>query len=116
MDLTLVLPWPPSTNHYWRHVGSRVLISKEGREYRKRVTRAIGPGDAPFLTGRLSVRSTCHAPDLRRRDLDNTQKALLDSLCYAGVYADDSQIDKLVVERGEVDRVDPRVVVEITEL
>jgi crossover junction endodeoxyribonuclease RusA len=38
-------------------------------------------------------------PDRRRRDLDNIQKALLDSLEHAGVYADDNQIDLLIARR-----------------
>jgi crossover junction endodeoxyribonuclease RusA len=40
-------------------------------------------------------------PDRRRRDLDNLQKAVLDSLAHAGIYADDSQVDLLVVRRRE---------------
>ena len=26
----MVLPFPPSINHYWRHVGAKVLVSEEG--------------------------------------------------------------------------------------
>jgi len=26
--VSLILPWPPSTNRYWRHVGNRTLISR----------------------------------------------------------------------------------------
>ena len=32
MTLELELPWPPSVNHYYRHVGPRVLISRDGRK------------------------------------------------------------------------------------
>ena len=31
------IPFPPSLNHYYRHVGPRVLSSREGRSYRSRV-------------------------------------------------------------------------------
>jgi crossover junction endodeoxyribonuclease RusA len=45
-----------------------------------------------------------HAPDRRRRDLDNVLKSTLDSLTHAGVWDDDSQIDQLSVERGFLDK------------
>lgn len=54
------------------------------------------------MNGRLAVRVTVCPPDNRRRDLDNVQKALLDALAKGGAYRDDSQIDRLVVERGPV--------------
>lgn len=56
-----------------------------------------------MLTGRLDVAILLHPPDKRRRDIDNFGgKALLDALCYGGVYLDDSQIDILYIERGEI--------------
>jgi crossover junction endodeoxyribonuclease RusA len=47
----------------------------------------------------LGVHVHVGPPDRRRRDLDNTQKALLDSLQHAGVYRDDSQINDLRITR-----------------
>jgi crossover junction endodeoxyribonuclease RusA len=41
-------------------------------------------------------------PDRYRRDLDNVCKAMLDALGHAGVYQDDSQIDRLEIVRGAV--------------
>lgn len=35
------LPYPPSINHYWRRVGSRTLISREGRRFRERVVAIL---------------------------------------------------------------------------
>lgn len=109
------LPWPPSVNHYWRRVGSRTLISKEGRLFRKRVVAMLSVHRSEPLTGRLHVRVFAHPPDRRRRDLDNITKALLDALERGGVYEDDSQIDRLVVERGEVIK-GGKAIVEITEV
>jgi crossover junction endodeoxyribonuclease RusA len=34
-------------------------------------------------------------------DIDNLAKSVLDSLCDAGVYDDDSQVDELHIIRGE---------------
>ena len=116
--LPLSLPWTPSINHYWRHVlvpckparpGAppyrvQVLISKEGREYRRAVDtliRNLGRPAAP-PEARLLVALTLHAPTRRTIDIDNRIKAALDALTHAQVWADDSLIDRLTVDRGEV--------------
>lgn len=103
--ITLTLPWPPSFNHYWRHVGRRVLISAAGRDYRKAVQVAsifAGVRRQPPSLDRLAVRITAYPPDRRHRDLDNLLKAPLDALTHAGWWRDDSQIDELQITRGEV--------------
>jgi crossover junction endodeoxyribonuclease RusA len=86
-------------------MGSRTVLSREGRRYRARVCAALAAmagGRVVRMNGRLEVRVTVCPPDNRRRDLDNVQKALLDALAKGGAYLDDSQIDRLVVERGPV--------------
>jgi len=99
--VVLRLPWPPSMNHYWRRVGNRTLISREGRRYREAVVMVCRMQRVERIEGRLAVQVVAYPPDRRRRDLDNLQKALLDALEHAGVYDDDSQIDRLLIERGE---------------
>lgn len=101
--VTLDLPWPPSVNHYWRHVGSRVLISAPGRDYRRAVVHhcVIGRVKAARCNARLGVSVLAYPPDRRRRDIDNIAKALLDAIVHAGVIDDDGVIDRLLVERGE---------------
>lgn len=114
--MRFTLPYPPSVNHLWRMVGSRMLISREGRQYRDRVLGALieqGVSLVP-MTGRLSVFIKATMPDRRKRDIDNVVKAVLDSVGKAGVYEDDCQIDRLVIERGEVDG-EGIVTVEINE-
>lgn len=113
--MRLDLPWPPSVNHYWRRVGSRTLISKGGRLFRKRVVAMLSVHSSEPLTGRLHVRVLVYPPDRRRRDLDNIVKALLDALEHGGIYEDDSQIDRLEVERHGVEP-SGRVIVEIKEI
>ena len=98
----LELPYPPSVNHIWRRVGPRTVISREGRRYRTDVCAALAAMRIERMDGRLAVRVTVCPPDHRRRDLDNVQKALLDALAKGGAYRDDSQIDRLEVERGPV--------------
>ena len=73
-DVNLTLPYPPSINTYWRHVGPRVLISANGRRYRRAVGDAvllgIGAGQiaAEPLPGRLAVLVEAAPPDRRARD------------------------------------------------
>ena len=100
----MTLPWPPSVNHYYRHVGPRTLISRAGREYRTAVCGLLAGGGPrkPPAGGRIALAMDAFPPDRRRRDLDNTLKAVGDSLEHAGVYEDDSQIDLLVVARREL--------------
>jgi Holliday junction resolvase RusA-like endonuclease len=97
--LEIALPYPPSINHYWRRVGYRTLISREGRRFRERVVALLAARRLEPLLGPLAVEVDVYPPDLRRRDLDNTQKALLDALQHGGAYADDSQVVKLVLTK-----------------
>ena len=101
--MPLILPYPPTMNTYWRHVGYRTLISREGRTFRRNVCALLGGGRRrPPTSGRIALALDASPPDRRRRDLDNLQKPVLDALEHAGIYADDSQIDLLVTRRREV--------------
>jgi len=103
MTMELVLPFPPSVNHYYRRVGPRTLISREGRAFRKNVCALLGGSGIrkPPSGGRIALAMDAFPPDRRRRDLDNLLKCTQDSLAHAGVFEDDSQIDLLVVARHE---------------
>jgi crossover junction endodeoxyribonuclease RusA len=90
--LTLELPFPPSVNHYYRHLGHCTLISKRGRQYRQAVMAVLSTLKLQPLAGPLSVVIELYPPDHRRRDIDNAQKGLLDSIAHGGAYRDDSQI------------------------
>ena len=101
--MPLILPYPPTMNTYWRHVGYRTLISREGRTFRRNVCALLGGGRRrPPTSGRIALALDASPPDRRRRDLDNLQKPVLDALEHAGIYADDSQIDLLVTRRREM--------------
>ncbi len=111
--ITLTLPWPPSVNHYWRMWRGRMLISLEGREYRKRVLVTLRLAGVEPMSGPLAVEIDAFPPDRRRRDTDNLLKAALDALQHAGVYDDDSQIEDLHIRRRGIDG--GRLVVRIAE-
>lgn len=101
MAFELELPWPPSLNHYYRHVGPRVLISREGRQYRERVLAKIRNLNPCALIGQAELHAEFYPPDNRRRDLDNLLKCVLDTLQHAGLYKDDSQIAKITAIKHE---------------
>ena len=95
------LPWPPSVNHYYRHVGPRVLISRDGRKYREQIVARFLNDRAAKYTGPVELFIELYPPDSRRRDVDNSLKCLLDAFTHAGLYEDDSQIHRLVVTKRE---------------
>lgn len=104
----LVLPWPPSVNHYWeiarnRYGGRHMAVSKAGKRYRDDVAAAVWslPKRTRF-EGRLEMTVTLFQSRKGRVcDLDNFNKGLLDALAKAGVYHNDNQIDRLTIVRGE---------------
>lgn len=105
--INLRLPYPPSTNTYWRHptkgkLAGRHLISEAGRAYRSSVAVEVFKqlGHIKPADGRLAVKVIAYMPDRRRRDLDNILKALFDALTHAGLWLDDSQIDFISISRG----------------
>ena len=99
--LEVELPYPPSINHYWRRVGHKTLISREGRRFRASVVAILAAMRLQPLAGDLIVEVELYPPDRRRRDIDNVQKALLDALAHGGAYADDSQIVRLEITKRE---------------
>ena len=115
--MQFTLPFPPSANHYYRRVGPRTLISREGRAYRKNVCALLagnGPRKPP-AGGRIALAMDAFPPDRRRRDLDNLLKSTQDALEHARIYGDDSQIDLLAVQRRSV-LPDGQIVVSIEPL
>lgn len=108
--MNLTLPFPPSVNRYWRApnkgpLAGRHLISAKGRAYQSDACAAIieqlrklpKPSSAP-----AAVEIILFPPDARRRDIDNYNKALFDALTHAGIWEDDSQIKRMLVEWGPV--------------
>lgn len=115
--LRLELPWPPSMNHYWRNVAGKVLISAEGRAYRKTIIDMAYAQNWVHWFGqhdRLSVRINVSPPDRRRRDLDNMLKPMLDALTHACIWKDDSQIDDLRIIRNPITLAGGLMIVEVS--
>jgi len=100
--MKLELPYPPSINHYYftARNGMR-LIGAKGKVYRDEVFYLCkGKGR---VGGKVKVVLEVYPPDKRKRDLDNVEKGLLDSLVYANVIDDDFDIDdKHTIRREKV--------------
>jgi len=79
----MTLPYPPSVNHYWRRVGPRTLISREGRTFRKNVCALLARGGGngprkPPSGGRIALAMDAFPPDRRHRDLSLTRSRRID--------------------------------------
>lgn len=62
--LIYVLPFPPSVNRYYRHVGYRTLLSREGREYRECVCSLLAGRVGQPLSQLLEVQLDLYPPDM----------------------------------------------------
>lgn len=94
----ITLPYPPSANTYYRSVRGRVLISKEGRQYKEAVGAMALLSRLAKVEGKVEVELYVTPPDRRRRDLGNVEKCLVDSIKDI-LFGDDSEIDRLTLVR-----------------
>ena len=96
-----IFPYPPSVNGYWGFHGSHRYLTPKAKAFKAEVVLA-SIGHQKYGSDRLSVSIVLNPPDKRIRDIDNSIKSLLDAMCQAQLFDDDSQIDKLLVERGTI--------------
>lgn len=95
------LPYPPSINHYYsRHKNGSMYINQQGKRYRESIIHRFFNTNP--IEGKLKLHIDVFPPDKRKRDLDNINKCLLDSLQCAGIIKDDYDIDHLSMKRREV--------------
>ena len=115
--IELILPWPPTVNHY-KKVGA-LITTKKGKLYQKRVNTnetklfyyqvwlnikawiAKNRMKTP-LDSMISMELYLYPPDKRKRDIDNVVKPMLDSLVKGGLIQDDSQINRLLIVRCDI--------------
>jgi len=100
----LELPFPISVNQYYgtvrRGAFCKVYVTPRGKSYRVEVENLLESVIEP-LRGRIHMKVALHAATRRKYDIDNPMKCLLDALTHAGVWEDDEQVDRLLIERGE---------------
>lgn len=102
----IVLPYPVSTNRYWRSFRNRMVRSKEADEYKRVTAHAALVAGWKSLAGPVKVvicmrpkATKAGAASKARMDLDNCIKVTLDAL-NGVAYADDSQVVRLEAEIG----------------
>ncbi len=100
----LTLPYPPSGNHIHKHTRAGIhYLTPVARKYYADVAELFLINRQKGLDdGKLHVEIDVYPPDRRRRDLDNLCKTVFDACTKAGIWNDDSQIHKLVVEKMNV--------------
>jgi crossover junction endodeoxyribonuclease RusA len=100
----MTLPWPPSVNHYWLHTRTgHTYISERGQEYIRLVMEIVRTQNIIAPAGRLCVEIRATPPDRRIRDLGNLEKCVGDSLTKSGFWEDDYLVDRLTIQRCEVE-------------
>lgn len=107
--MQLTLPYPPSTNRYWRTFRSRLVISEEARKYKANAAQlgALAGLGAP-LTGPVCLEANLSPKrpqrpskrPVRCMDLDNALKVVIDAL-QGIAYINDSQIVRIIATRIE---------------
>lgn len=114
----LTLPWKVLVPDNARHglLRGRILLTER---YRMALAAAsllaAQQWQRPAIKTSVALTITLHEPDKRRRDIGNYVKLLADTLTRVA-FVDDSQIDRLTVIRGHLDRFNPRAELEIGSL
>jgi len=100
--MQLVLAFPPSLNHMYPTTKSgRRILSKDGRDYKRLTAIDIMVQKAGHSFGAKPVRVDIemYPPDNVRRDVDNYTKIVFDTMTYAKVWNDDSQVMELRIRK-----------------
>ena len=100
--IDLTLPWPPTINHFYgRTRTGRTYITKAGKAYQKEVLWLLTQEEYRTVDTECGVLIEALPPDNRRRDIDNIQKVLLDTLQQGNqpVLRDDCLISDLRIVR-----------------
>lgn len=103
MEIKLEFPYcPPSINTYYRRAGTTMYLTKKGRDFKKNMLEYLQntlgyKRDA--LEDRLKVCIEIKFKEKRKRDVDNYNKAILDSF-NGVVWKDDEIIDELTTRKS----------------
>lgn len=95
--MTFTMPYPPSVNAYWLSVRGRVVLSAHAKRYKATAALAAKAAGVRPLTGPVSVEMHVYRPR-KTGDLDNTMKAVFDSL-NGVAWIDDSQVISIEAHR-----------------
>ena len=104
--LTVLLPYPPSTNRMWRNFGGRMVLSAEASAFKLTTAKLARAAGVPLVDGPVIVVITLHprankdgSASKTCLDLDNPIKPVLDAL-QGVAYTNDKQVRRLSVAYG----------------
>lgn len=110
----VLLGKPQSTNLLYRRHGHVMYMSSEGKAIKQSyIYQAKEQYKGKILTGNIEVSIKLIFKDNRRRDIDNWNKILFDSLTGV-IWKDDSQITKMTVHKLIEDT--PRIEIDIQSI
>jgi crossover junction endodeoxyribonuclease RusA len=121
MSLSLTIPLPPSVNAMYRALGragkGRNILSKEARHFYETVVPSIQQQAAGwYVLGDCELAIALWFPRRKGGDTSNRIKAAEDACTKAGIWKDDDQVRRIIVERMGVDKGCPRAELTITAL
>ena len=113
----MMMPYPISTNVYWRNFRGRMVRSSAANAYKDEVGWIARANKVVLITTPIRVMMTLHPPrpqdaekrekkdrlwglGVRRIDIDNAQKVVLDAL-QGIAYDNDRQITFLSIRLGQ---------------
>ena len=102
-DYEFTMPWPPSVNHWHQPCRGRIIKGLAARNYERLAVdhlESIGISGEK-IESQLSVTMVLMPPTNARYDIDNRTKGIFDSLSASGFWVDDSQVQRLTIEKGE---------------
>ena len=114
--------YPPRTGNTQHRVGTNRETGRRFKyldpailQWREEVAADVLRARAYFGAKPVGIVIRYYMPDERRRDMDNVQKVLCDALEKAGAFFNDSQIRFRAEEHAGIDRVYPRLEIEMAE-
>ena len=90
---------PPSVNQIWINKPKGRYKSKRGKEFQKMAFYELRKYKGKLLTGRLRIEIWLYFKTKAKRDIDNYNKAILDSMTGI-IYKDDSLIEELNIKKS----------------
>lgn len=87
---------PQSQNAYYRIFKNRFVITREGKEYRRRIREELG--EVKQIRGLVRLDIHFEFKDKRLRDLDNYHKCFIDAIKNL-VIEDDCMINELFLKK-----------------
>ena len=112
------MPYPDKTlnPNVIRHFHTKAKVKATAKNLGYNLSKEYAGYFADY--SRLKIDLTIYRKDLRKYDLDNVLascKAILDGV-FNGLQCDDNQIDKIVIRRGEVSKLNPRIELVLAEI